>query len=790
MERSWAGRLIDAIARRAIVLVPLLLIAVAGVAVMARDLKIDNSLRIWFLEDDPALIAWDEFKDQFGNDEVIIIAATDPTSVYAPAALERVRAASNRMEQHDKVRRVTSITTGRHIDGDAIEIRTESLLPDGPVTEEEGRRVKERIEANPIFQGTITSKDDTMTLMLVELATLDDVDAERPHILRDLRTIAAEELEKDGGTAHFGGMGVVYEGLNEASLRDSQLFASLSYLVVFVGLFLMCRRIVWVLFGLAVVTIAVMGTIGIAGAMGRDLNMVTAVLPTLIMTVGILDLVHFIDAYDEGHYGKKPSRELLVRSLAVVVMPCAFNTLTDMIGFAALSSARMSAIRDMGWLAATGLAVLFVTIMVIVVPALKRFGGSRPRRQSREGWIMRTCHGVFRLVSERRRAVLAAGALLFAVALGGMSLLVVDTYTIGFLSGDDPVRRDHDRIQEQFGYFVPYEFVVETTVPGGIKDPDLLRRIEKVERAFETHPDVDRATGLPEIIARINQVVFDGEPEEYRIPDRREAVAQELLLYESDSRNELDQMVDGEFTVARVTARSGLPTARTIGKTLDELLALGQKELGPPCGDPDAPEVCATLKPAGYIPLYVRIIHHIARAQITSFAIAFVVITLVLMLLLRSVKLGLIALIPNVLPVAMTMGFMGYTGIRLDVATVLIAAIVIGISVNDTTHILFRFRHELAATPTNAPDALRRTLEGTGRAVIASSLILAAGFSVLLFAGVKSISYFGLLCSVATLFALLADLVITPAVLLTFKIAPGPAQPAPLGTLGEQRSAP
>jgi predicted RND superfamily exporter protein len=159
-----------------------------------------------------------------------------------------------------------------------------------------------------------------------------------------------------------------------------------------------------------------------------------------------------------------------------------------------------------------------------------------------------------------------------------------------------------------------------------------------------------------------------------------------------------------------------------------------------------------------------------------------------MMLFLRSFKLGLLALIPNVLPVGMILGFMGFAGINLDVATVLIASIVIGLAVNDTTHVFFRFRHEMLVNGLSAADAMHATMRGTGRAIIASSLILAAGFLVLVFASVKSISQFGLLTMVATLFALFGVLLVTPALLLTVKFPA--AEAARLGRLGADGAPP
>ena len=751
----------------------------AGVLLyFARDIKIDNALQIWFIDGDPVLEKWDSFKHQFGNDEFVIVGVTDPDGVYEPDSLERIRTASDVLEQHARVRRVTSVGISRHIDGDAFEIVTQPLIDDGEITPETAAMVRERIELNPIFKQTIATDSDAVTLMVLELETIANLDAERPQLLEELRAIADEHLRRDGGDYHMSGMGVVYEGLNAASLRDTAIFMTLSYLVVFIGLWILFRRLVWVAVGAGIVTLAILLTIGISGTAGRDLNMVTAVLPTLLMVVGILDLVHFVDAYDEARLSRGGPRRVLYATIAAVAIPCAFNSATDIAGFLSLAAAPMSAIRDFGWLAGVGLALLYLVLMICVVPALARYGARRQSaRRAGPSRLTAAADALHRLAVTRRWWILAGTVALLGVSAVGLARLHVDTYTIGFLHEDDPVRQDHDAIERGFGKFVPYEFLITAPEPGGIKDPELLRKIEQVERAMEGHPSVDRVTGLPEIVKRLNQVVFDGDEAENRIPDTREAVAQELLLYENDERNDLELLVDNDYRVARITARSGMPAVGEVGQIIADLEQRARDILGD----------SATIEGVGYMAVYVRVIENIAVTQVRTFGIALIIITLALMLFLRSVKLGLIALVPNLLPVAMTLGFMGYAGINLDVATVLVAAIVIGISVNDTSHLMFRFRHEMMQNGHTAAEALRHTLRGTGRAVIASSLILAAGFAVLMFASVKSISYFGLLCMVATLFALVADLVVTPALLLTARFPVSKA--SRLGRLGDSDDA-
>lgn len=774
--QNRAERVVAFLRRRALFLIVGLVVVAGGLSFFASRIKIDNSLRVWFVEGDPALEAYDAYQETFGNDETVVVAVIDGKGVYRPTTLERIRAASKRLEEHERVRRVSSIAVGLHVSGEDGFVQVEKLLGDEAVTDAEAAAVARRVAMNPVFKGTIVGDSDKVTLILVTPKSSDDFEHTRGALIGDIRSIAKTEIEQgsDGLRVHLGGIGVVYEGLNQASVRDTSIFTTLSYLIIFIGLWVLFRRWVWVLIGAGVITVANLATLGVAGAAGRDMNMVTAVLPTLIMTIGILDLVHLIDAFEHERASRRelPRGRVLLSSLAVVLVPCVFNTITDVAGFMALTSAKMSAVRDLGWLAGVGLSFLLLAILIIGVPAIARFGGRGRAAESRNpesGWVMAVVMRCFRIARDRRPLVFAVTIVLIGVSAYGITRVDVDTYSIGFLDEDDPVRVDHDAIEAAFGPYIPLEFTVEAPAPppaadpdaayAGVKDPDLLRRIDAVERGFEAHPDVARATGLPEVVKRVNQIWSDEAPGSYAVPDKAGIVAEQLLNYgfEPDGRDHLDDLVTPDWRRTHITARTGLPSARAIAATVADLETIADREMG------DA----GTAAPAGYLPLYVRIIQHITDAQIRSFSIALCLVTLILMLLLRSVKLGLIAMVPNVLPAAMTLAFMGLVGIQLDVASVLIAAIAIGISVNDTSHIMFRYRHELGRTPDDPEGAVRRMMLHAGRPVVASSVILVAGFAVLLMASVKSVAYFGMLTSATIVSALVADLIVTPALLLS-----------------------
>lgn len=764
------SKLVILLWKKAAIFIALLLLVCVGFGLFATKIGVDNSLKVWFVDGDPTLKAYEDYKREFGNDEMIVVAVTGK-DIYEPAYLERIRAASKQLQALSTVRRVQSLAVSLHATDEDGELVVGPLLPEtGAVTQADADTVRRRVAADPQFDGVLVSAKgaDRVSLILIEpraddAATRFDYETSRHAILGQVGAIVDRELRHDGGEAHLGGIGVVYDGLNDAALKDTTLFVSLSYVILLFGLWLTFRRVVWVLVGAAIVSVAVLATMGIAGLAGRDMNMVTGIVPTLIMTVGILDLVHLVEAYEEGAALGLPKEQILRTTVAVCVVPCIVNSGTDVIGFASFINAPVGAIRDLGWLVSVGLIILLLAVLVIGIPSLARWGGRSKKvidaqnAPADHGVIGRVILSLLGVATRRKGLVLASAVVLFGVSILGMSRLTADTYTIGFLPKDHVVRTDHDAIERTFGPYVPLEFTVESKA--STFEPPVLAAIDRTERAFEEDPRIGAVTGLPQIVKQVYRV-YSGDPADYRVPESRAAVAQLLdTVYgqSTDGEDNLNALLDDRTEPHRthITARSGLPSANAIARTLHDL-------------DRRAEAEAATIdvRPSGYVPLYTQITRNITSAQIQSAGSAFLLVMIVMMLLLRSVKLGFLAMVPNLLPALMTLGLMGFLGIPLDLATVLIAGIVLGISVNDTSHIMFRYRHELQLTPEDPHAALTRMMIGTGRPVVMASLTLLAGFGVLMFASVKSVFYFGVLTTITTVCALFCDLLITPALML------------------------
>lgn len=749
-----AERIVLAVDRVRWPLAALIAVLVVVCGALATRVGVDNAVDVWFVEGDPALTAYQDFQARYGNDEVVALAVHSDGDVLDVAGWERIHAVSASALAVEGIAEVTSVTHLSHVrtddtwvpmPGEAPPFVIGPLMDRLPTNADQATLLRERVLADPLVRGRLVNDDGTTALVIARMAATDDIDAVRDGVLRDL----ALAVNGSGEAIPMAGVGVVFSALNVSSTRDAGLIGGLSYLLIAVLLGVLFRRVGPVLLTLAVVVCSVIVCFGLYGWMGRDLNMVTMALPTLILIIGVADCVHMLHRVSEQE-GTDPVQRVR-DGIAQVFWPCLFATLTTAAGFMALGTARMQVVRDLGWFAAVGvLAAFAITLVFVLIAARLPFFVPQARASvGRAALIGRI--GDFAM--SRARTVLGAGALTVLIGAYGVSLLEVDTYSIDYFYASHPVRIDSAAIEREVGPYTPLEFTVRGD---DLRTPDALASIARWQDAMEQDERVGWTRSVADVIRRLNQVLTDNEAASYAVPTDPGRLEESLFLYESDPDGDIDDLIDPDWTEARVTVGIPMLSAQGFGSTIDRLTAL-----------PEAPDGL-TVTATGYLPLYVTMMDYVVRSQVTSFVTAFLVIFALLTLLFRSFRMALLAVPANVLPLFLTLGLMGATGIRLDVATVTIAALVLGLVVDDTTHFLFRFRRRLRSGLTHE-EAVRETLQSTGVAMTTTSVVLIIGFSVLGLATVKSVAYFGLLSAAAMGSALVADLVLMPAILVTLR---------------------
>jgi hypothetical protein len=746
----------------------------------------DNRLEVWFKEHDPAMLAYRDLQRRFGNDEAILIAleaGPGEPSVFTPATLGLVAEVSSRVSGVAGVRAVTSLSSVIQVryqpGGDLMEV---DRLWRGPLDPELARAAEAHLRGDRLLRPALVSPDGRVTLLTVQLvaarepgqaaAGTIDPDAERGRILGDVAAAVRASLEAAGRDPQgwqWGGLGVINEELNRLSQRDLNQFFGLSLVALVVCVGLALRRAIPVLLSVLVVHLATVFLLAIYLGLGHRFNLVTTILPTLVLVIGVTDSIFFVSAWYEEQEkllgAGLPRAEAVAAALSEALLPGLFNSLTTSVGFFSFLSSEMPVLRDLGLFAGLGIGLAFLCSVLVIAIGFDLFDVRPPRGGGADGRAARSLLGPLLaglpgLVTRHRGKLLLLVGAVAVVAVAGIAQLRVDTLTIGYLRADNPVRRADASIQAAFGPYLPLEVVVEAPADGGILEPALLRAIARLEEEIAAaYPGkVGGSTSLAGVVARLNEA-WAGTPGGWGIPDTREQVEQLLLFYDPARPDDPLRLVDfPAYRRARITFRTASDSAQAAAELLARIEARA-RQLFPPG---------VRVVPSGYVPLYVRLIDYLVWGQVWSIGSSFLVVFALIWLLFGSLRVMLVTIPANLLPVAATMGFMGWAGIDLDVATVLIAAVALGIAVDDTIHFVFRFQARLEESR-EARLALADTLAAAGPPIVSSALILAAGFSVLCLAEVKSVSLFGLLMGVTMLSALVAELLVTPVfVLLVF----------------------
>ncbi|HNV69744.1 MAG TPA: MMPL family transporter, partial [Candidatus Ozemobacteraceae bacterium] len=522
-----------------------------------KNIKIDNSLEVWFLEGDPTLTGYREFKKQYGNDEVIVavIDCEKQGGVFSHEMLARLYKTSKDLEADTaNFKRIVSVGVAPYIGLQGQDLIVEDLIATTPTRLEEAETIKKRFFENPLWKKLLLEPSERYAIFIIEPIASDDMDKKRPEI------IAAARKHLQTYAYKLAGMGVMYDELNRLSLRDGAIFSSVSYVIIAVLIYALYRS--WVFFSI-VVTVMLLGGasfMGIFGLFEQNFNMVTIVLPTLMMILSISDVTYIINIYcfriDKV---VKDREEGLIEVFADCLSPCLFTSITNGMGFFSIMASPMEVLRGFGLLAGIS---CFLEYFVSVIAAAYILGRLIPDPQMRlqrpfEGWM----DGWVKMVPKYNRLVMLLLIATTGTGLYGISLLQVDTYSMGFLHESNPVRRDSDAIESTYGNYLPLEVRLITGKDDGVKDPAFLKRLEKAHTTLESIAGVERAASIIDVICRLNQVWTDGASSSYRVPDEFNQVSQLLMMYESDPDNDLEHMVNRSYAEARLTVRLRMVSA-------------------------------------------------------------------------------------------------------------------------------------------------------------------------------------------------------------------------------------
>jgi len=761
------------------------LVAVASALALASQARVDNSYEAYFDPADTTFLAYEEYREDFGSDEVSYILYSAPGAEHGAfdlGVMRKVRDLTEALEDEVPfLYEVKSLSNAELIRGTEDGIDITALEDDFPETQAELLSLRDEYLSKPMLVGGLVSEDGMHGALILEMdrSSTDPLEAIRldpdggdglenlyPQVTETLTSEILARPEYDGLVFHQSGDVPLNAAYNRIIGNDSATLFLYTAVVIAVILALAFRSLVGVLAPLVVVGLSVAFCMALIALIGWKMDLSFSAAPTLLTAIGIAHAVHILSEFKGRFRELGDRRQALVETLYLVGTPCLLTSLTTAAGFAAMGVVPIKSIAHMGVYSAFGVLAAFGLSLTLLM-ALLSFG-KRHREPIAEADLDGTAKGsarVRRVLAavaafdvRHRVPILVAFGLLFAASFVGMTRLVVDSNWLDDFSDRVPLKQATLVIDEVMGGMANLIYVFDAGAPDGIKEPAALREIERVEQIAAEHGGIVRKSySLVEILKDLNQQFHGGDPAYYRIPETRELVAQYLLLYESSGGEEAEEHVSSDYRRAGLELRVAIaPTSLTADLADDIAAELAARPL-------EATTVTLT----GIGALWLKLMDYIVSSQIQGFLLAFVAISVMMVAIFRSLSLGAISMVPNLSPVAVVLGAMGFAGIFLDYTKIMIAAVAIGIAVDDTIHLVTRYRHEFYRSGSYTR-ALHDALVDVGRALFITSAALVCGFLVLTLSVLDSEVTQGILLAATIVVALLADFFLMPALVLSF----------------------
>ena len=547
--------------------------------------------------------------------------------------------------------------------------------------------------------------------------------------------------------------------LQVAMFRDFPRFFGTALLVIAGLLMLLFRRILPVVLCLVVVVLAVVSTMGAAQLAGIALTLSTQILPSFLLSVGIGYSVHLIAIFLPQLDEHGDRREALVQALRHSGLPILMTGLTTSAGMLSFLAAELSPINEFGIVSSIGVAMTLLYALVLL-PALLAALPLRPRpRVKRLALHDRALAACGTLAAHHPWKVTVATAVLGVAAVTLATQVRFSSNPLAYFPEEHAFRRAMDYMDERLGGAMTLEVVVDTGRENGLHEPDVLNRMDAMRERVGVYSQqglkVRKTTSVLDVAKETHRALNENRPEFYAIPQERQILAQELLLFENSGSDDLERLVDSQFSIARFTIgaewRDGFEMVELVDRaTLDFHEIMGDQ---------------IQLTITGFAAVIQRTVTATTESLIRTYGLALILITPLMMLLIGSLRAGLVSMVPNLIPIAMTLGMMALTDMKLDMFTLLVGCIAIGLAVDDTIHMIAGFQRYLAQTG-DPVRSVELTLQTTGRALLFTSVVLTTGFLVFTMSSMGNLQAFGVLTAFAIGTAFLLDVTATPALLV------------------------
>ena len=714
--------------------------------------------RVFFAEENPDRVALDRFEKEFAKDDnLILVMNAAEGELFTPEILSAIRDLTGQAWLLPHVRRVDSLTNFQHTYAIGDEMIVRNLVPDdAEITVADAAEAREIALSRPELVNAMIDPTGRYgsTQVMFRLPGINP-ETEVPMIVAETRALAAEfRAQHPEIELRVTGSVMVSNQFAESGQQDGMTLTPMMFGAILLIVFFAFRSVVGVLMTLAVIAMSAIIGLGALGWSGVPLNSVTVLAPLIIMTLAVASVVHVLASVRQTMTETPDRKEWARVALAEHGGEIAVACITTAIGFLALNFSISPPFRELGNVVAVGvIGALFLTLtflpaLIAIVPMKRREELASTDR------IMRP---IAEFVIGWRKPLLVVMSVIVVALASGIPKLALEDDFIRYFDERYEFRRDSDYFERNLGGMNVLEYALPAGRADGINDPAYLADVKDFTEWLRAQPEVTHVRSMTDVIQRLNMNMHADDPAMMKLPENDRAAAQFLFLYELSLGYGMDltDQINVDRSAMRISASMAEATTR-------QMLALDAKAQGWLADN--APAIATP--PTGMSQVFNLIAYRDVRAMLTGTVLALIAISALLLLILRDVKLGLVSLIPNLIPAAMAFGLWGYGVGAVTLAIAVVIAMTLGIVVDDTVHFLSKYKEgrRKGLTP---EDAVRYTFGKVGMALFVTTFALVAGFAILSTSGFAVNGDMARLTALTISLALVADFLLLPALLIT-----------------------
>jgi len=741
---------------RFLVLGLLLLITIISGVVLS-NVRLSGSISDLFLGESPRFHRYLERVKEFGSDAFIII-AFEEENLFSKPSIEKLKIVAGKIKALPRVKTVKSILDlqeVRVIDGFPKADYYVDLAMKYPMR---SGKILDELRSDPLISGLLISKDGRHSMVVIELAFSEKrSDQDLPPLVDEILNIF-EDSGFDRANLHQAGqIPILVEMLKQTQFNIGRLFPIVC-LVLFLTVYILFQRFWPVFITLIVTFIGVTWTMAFAILLFGQINILTAMTPGIIMIIAFSDVIHLCGSYHMEISKGERKEQAIEKSCSEVGAACFFTSITTFFGFISLALVPAPVTRQMGVVLGVGVGLALIIAMTLTPIIFSLMKAPKPLRVGAASKVQLLLYEAIDFVVHLTRkwpwVIVTTFAALLVLTVVGVTRIEFETDITKRLAKDNPIRVDSRYFSEHFDGTSYVDIFVEAPEPNGLIDPELFSRVSSYQNALLNIPEVDKAISVVDLITHIHRLFNPGKTEGGVRPMTEGDISNYLFMFRMAGSEDLKSMIDNDNKTMRLRLHLNDSGFFAAHRASQKALAAGQAILG------DKVQIEVT----GILALFGEWVEGFIEGQKKGLIFAFLTILMMMIIALRSFTGGLWAMLPNIIPLLVLGGYVGWFWDLVDSDTLLVATIAIGISVDDTIHFLFRYRFERERTR-DIDIALDRTFHFSGRAIMITSVILVAGFAPFAISDYFSVKIMGTLLPIALAAAMTTDLLLIPAMI-------------------------